>query len=156
MKAVRWRGRMKAVRWRSRRLQRSVAHSFLKWVKLHIRTPLLRKMFVDAWAVKLTHCPTLANAPPIVLDSCKRRSKNVSVSTNSADVSCVMKSSVLEYMADRLARFVYQLVSTLVSPARNQISSDRRASSARDVGMLPGWAMTARAWLCVSCQSQQH
>ena len=80
----------------------------------------------------------LANAPPIVLDSCNRRSKNLSVSTKSADVSWVMKTSVLEYMADRLARFVYQLVSTLESPARNQISSDRRASSAREVGRLLG------------------
>lgn len=120
-----------------------------------MRTPLLRKIFVDAWPVKLTHCPMLANAVPNVLDSCKRRSKNLSVSTKSADLSCVIKTSVLEYMADRLARFVYQLVLTLVSPARNQISSDRRASSAKEAGMLLALAITAKAWSCVSFQSQQ-
>lgn len=110
-----------------------------------MRTPLLRKIFVDAWPVNLTHCPMLANAVPTVLDSCRRLSKNLSVSTKFADVSCVMKTSVLEYMSDKLARFVYQLVSTLVSPARNQISSDRRASSARETGMLLALAIMARA-----------
>lgn len=58
-----------------------------------------------------------------------------------------MNSSVLEYTADNAARLVYQLVSTLVSPARNQISSARRASSATEDDTFLGSAIRARAYV---------
>jgi hypothetical protein len=45
------------------------------------------------------------------------------------DLSVVMNSSVAAYIVDKEARFVYHDVSTETSPAKNQISSDRRASS---------------------------
>ena len=55
-------------------------------------------------------------------------------------------------MVDNDARFVYQLVSTDVSPDKNQISSERDASSWRDVERLLGSAISASAyWMqCVS------
>jgi len=49
-------------------------------------------------------------------------------------------------MVDNAARFVYQLASTDVSPDKNQISSDRDASSWRDVGRLLGSAISASAY----------
>lgn len=68
-------------------------------------------------------------------------------------------------MVDRDARFVYQLVSTEVSPERNHISSERADSSEMEVGMLEGWAIRANAceivnrhrrswmgWIRTSCQ----
>lgn len=48
-----------------------------------------------------------------------------------------MKSSELAYTAPKEALFVYQEVSTLVSPARYQISSERAWSSLSDAGILP-------------------
>jgi hypothetical protein len=48
-------------------------------------------------------------------------------------------------MVDNDPRFVYQEVSTEESPARNQISSEREASSAMEVGRLDGWAIRASA-----------
>jgi hypothetical protein len=49
-------------------------------------------------------------------------------------------------MVDSDARFVYQLLSTEVSPARNQISSERDESSEMETGMLEGMARSANAW----------
>lgn len=48
-------------------------------------------------------------------------------------------------MSEREARLVYQLLSTETSPARNQISSDREASSERVVETLVGIAERERA-----------
>ena len=48
-------------------------------------------------------------------------------------------------MADKVARFVYQLLSTLWSPDKNQISSASLANSAREAGTYVGWAMIASA-----------
>ena len=48
-------------------------------------------------------------------------------------------------MVDNDPRFVYQEVSTEESPARNQISSEREASSAMEVGRLDGCAIRASA-----------
>lgn len=45
-----------------------------------------------------------------------------------------MKSSVVLYTMERVARLVYHEESTAVSPERNQISSERRASSLMDSG----------------------
>jgi len=50
-------------------------------------------------------------------------------------------------MVDSEVRFVYQLVSTEVSPERNQISSEREESSKMDVGRLEGWAISAKAYV---------
>ncbi len=49
-------------------------------------------------------------------------------------------------MADSDARFVYQLASTDVSPDKNHISSERDASSWRDIETLLGSAIKARAY----------
>lgn len=49
-------------------------------------------------------------------------------------------------MAPREARLVYQDVLADTSPARKRISSERAASSWREVGRWGGRARRARAW----------
>lgn len=49
-----------------------------------------------------------------------------------------------------VARFVYQELSTEVSPERNHISSERRWSSWREMGRLEGRVWRVRAWSDIS------
>lgn len=117
----------------------------------HILTPLLLSTFSPACAVNPTHCPTLPVAFPTTSASPNLLSRNSLVSAKSGLLSLVMNRSVAAYIVDSEALLVYQLESTDLSPARNQISSAREESSEMAVGRLLGWAMSANAWN--SCQS---
>jgi hypothetical protein len=88
-------------------------------------------------AQKPTNWPTPPSVPPTFCTSSSLRSTNSSVAAKALEVSVVMKSSELAYTAPKEALFVYQEVSTLVSPARYQISSERAWSSLSDAGILP-------------------
>jgi hypothetical protein len=108
----------------------------LFWGSCHILIPHDLARLTLLPVQKPTNCPRYPIVPPIVCTSSSLRSTNCSVSRKSVEVSVVMKSSELAYTAARDARLVYQDVSTLVSPARYQISSERALSSFREACMF--------------------
>src|SRR5271155_6101917 len=85
-------------------------------------------------AQKPIYCPSPPMVPPIFCTSSSLLSTNSSVAAKSFDLSVVMNNSELAYIAARDALLVYQEKSTVVSPARYQISSDSAWSSFREAG----------------------
>lgn len=120
-------------------------HDSLTRLPDYILTPLLRNTFTPAEAVKPSHCVTLPTAPDKLPASVRRRCRKARVSPKPDDRSFVMKSSDEAYMIESPPRFVYQVGSTDISPARKWISSTRSASSCREAGTWLGCAIIARA-----------
>ena len=114
----------------------------------YIQTPLLLNPSTNPPTCMPTHFPTISSPPRIFSPSSNLLVKKSSVSTNPFDLSCVMNSSALAYIAASAARLVYQAEVTVVLPARKRSSSDRRASSRREVGRWRAVERRARA----SCQ----
>ena len=114
----------------------------------YIQTPLLRNPSTNPPACMPTHFPAISSLPRTFSPSSNLLVKKSSVSANSFDLSCVMNSSALAYIAASAARLVYQAEVTVVLPARKRISSDRRASSRREAGRWRTVERMARA----SCQ----
>lgn len=111
----------------------------------HIHTPLLLNPSIKPPACIPAQDPRPPITPRIFSPSCSRLVRNSPVSTKSFDVSVVINNSALAYIAARAARLVYQAEVTVVLPARNSISSERRASSLIEVGRWRGVERRARA-----------
>lgn len=114
----------------------------------YIQIPLLLNPSISPPVCMLTHFPTISSPPRTFSPSSNLLVKNSSVSMNPFDLSSVMNSSALAYIAASAARLVYQAEVTVVLPARKRSSSDRRASSRRELGRWRAVERRARA----SCQ----